>query len=182
MQKHRFPVKLHPNIYYGVSVMESMTENSVEQQTEQQKEFEWDKDFFEKKLNLFSNCQFGFIGAALMLMMMDLSKPYLLAPLAVGLFMTSWLKHHYGKVAKPLKKASIQLAPKSLLISKPADDSEQRITFREIEELDLRKDNFIPVLFIYLKDGSQVELEGFQNADELYKQLSSALQNPTSSD
>ena len=159
--------------------MQAIKENSVEQ-TEQQKVFEWDKVFFEKKLNLFSNCQFGFIGAALMLMMMDLSKPYLLAPLAVGLFMTSWLKHHYGKVATPLKKSTVQLAPKSLLISKPADEAEQRITFREIDELDLRKENFIPVLFIYLKDGSQVELAGYQHAEELYKQLTFAVQNPPS--
>ncbi|MFT6351968.1 MAG: hypothetical protein ACJARJ_001437, partial [Neptuniibacter pectenicola] len=38
-----------------------------------QSDYTWDKAFFEKKLTLFSNLQMGFIGAALMLMMMDLS-------------------------------------------------------------------------------------------------------------
>jgi len=33
--------------------------------------YHWDKDFFEKKLSLLTNCQLGFVGAALMLMMMN---------------------------------------------------------------------------------------------------------------
>lgn len=144
----------------------------------EQKLYNWDKAFFEKRLNLFSNAQFSCIGAALMLMMMDLTKPYLLAPLIVGLIMASWLKHHYSKVSDNFLNSSVSFSPKSLLISQPKLESETRITFRQIKEVSLKQDNFIPVLVIEIDESAEeedIELVGFEKPELFLTQLETAI-------
>ncbi len=138
--------------------------------------FVWDKTFFEKKITLFTNLQMGFVGAALMLMMMDLSKLYLLAPLVVGLILASWYKHHIDSIKNEVKDASIQFAPKSILVTLPEQEIEKRITFREIEEIESHKENFITIVTIYLRNGEdKLELKAFAQPEQLTQKLNSAI-------
>jgi len=93
--------------------------------------FNLDKALIEKKTSLFTNLQMGFVGAALMLMMMDLSKLYLLAPLGAGLILVSWYKSQFTTLYDECKNLSVEMAPKSLLVTNPVCDLEKRVTFRE---------------------------------------------------
>lgn len=128
-------------------------------------EFRLDKALIEKKTTLFTNLQMGFVGAALMLMMMDLSKIYLLAPLGAGLILVSWYKSQLTKVYEEYKHLSVTMAPKSLLVKIPQSDLEQRVTFRQIKEVNQHQEHFLPVVTIYLKDDSKkLELPAVENA------------------
>jgi hypothetical protein len=130
-------------------------------------EFRLDKALIEKKISMFTNLQMGFVGAALMLMMMDLSKIYLLAPLGAGLILVSWYKSQFTSVYEEFKHLSVTIAPKSLLVKKPESDLEKRITFRELKEITQHKQNFLPVVTLYLKDDSEkVELHALENPSE----------------
>lgn len=134
--------------------------------------FIWDKDFFEKKTTLFTNLQLGFVGAALMLLMMDLSKIYLLAPLAVGLILVSWYKSNLETVKEEFKNTTVEFAPKSLLIKKPAVDFEERVIFHQLEEVTEHKENFVSVITLYLNnDADKIELKAIKNSDDLMQQL-----------
>lgn len=138
--------------------------------------FTFDETFIEKRTRLLTNCQLGFIGAALMLMMMDLSKLYLLAPLVVGLILSSWYKHNLDEVKTHFSGSSLEFAPKSILIKLPAQSSETRITFREIEEITLHQENFTPTISIYSKESdveetNKVVLKALKNPQALLKAL-----------
>ncbi|MCP4596754.1 hypothetical protein [Neptuniibacter sp.] len=140
--------------------------------------FIWDKEFFEKKTTLFTNLQMGFVGAALILMMMDLSKLYLLSPLAVGLILASWYKSNLETVKDEFKNTTVEFAPKSLLIKKPAVDFEQRVIFHQLEEVTEHKENFVSVITLYLNnDADKIELKAIKNSDELIQQLTQAVEN-----
>lgn len=137
--------------------------------------FAWDNAFFEKKLSLLTNLQLGFVGAALMLMMMDLSKLFLLAPLVVGLILASWYKHHLESVKSEIEGLSVELAPKSLLITLPANQEEIRVLFREIESVSLHKENLVSIVSLYLKDDkSKVLIRGLTKPDEFLTELEQA--------
>jgi hypothetical protein len=141
-----------------------------------QSDYIWDKAFFEKKLTLFSNLQMGFIGAALMLMMMDLSKVYLLAPLVVGLILTSWYKHNLDSIKDEIKGCSLTFAPKSILVSFPELNKTTRITFRDIDEVEAHNENFVQVINLYLKNGEEkVQLKAMANGEQLIQQLKTAI-------
>ena len=141
-------------------------------------EFRLDKALIEKKTSLFTNLQMGFVGAALMLMMMDLSKIYLLAPLGAGLILVSWYKSQFTNVYEEFKHLSVTMAPKSLLVKKPASDLEKRITFRELKEITQHKQNFVPVVTLYLEDNSEkVELHALENAAEFADLLTESCKN-----
>ena len=134
--------------------------------------FIWDKDFFEKKTTLFTNLQLGFVGAALMLLMMDLSKLYLLAPLAVVVILASWYKSNLERVKDEFKNTTVEFAPKSLLIKKPAADFEERVIFHQLEEFTEHKENFVSVITLYLNnDADKIELKAIKNSDDLMQQL-----------
>lgn len=140
--------------------------------------FTCDKEFFEKKISLLTNLQLGFVGTALMLMMMDLSKIYLLVPLIIGLILSSWYKSNFEKIQSEVKDAYVEFAPKSLLFVQPATESEQRVTFRELEEIDCHKENFINVITLYLKDGKEkLQFKGFKESDQLLQTLSTHIQS-----
>lgn len=140
--------------------------------------FNWDKDYFEKKTTLFTNLQLGFVGAALMLMMMDLSKFYLLAPLAIGLILASWYKSNLETVKEEFKNTTVEFAPKSLLIKKPAVDFEQRVIFHQLEEVTEHKENFISVVTLYLNnDAGKIELKALKNPVGLIQELNNVITN-----
>ncbi|MGH1430995.1 MAG: hypothetical protein ACRBB4_07750 [Neptuniibacter sp.] len=135
-------------------------------------EFRLDKALIEKKTTLFTNLQMGFVGAALMLMMMDLSKIYLLAPLGAGLILVSWYKSHLSKVYEENKHLSVTMSPKSLLVKIPQKELEQRITFRQIKEINQHQENFMPVVTIYLQhDSEKLELYAVENAADFAELL-----------
>jgi len=135
-------------------------------------EFRLDKALIEKRTTLFTNLQMGFVGAALMLMMMDLSKIYLLAPLGAGLILVSWYKSHLTKVYEENKHLSVTMSPKSLLVKIPQKELEQRITFRQIKEINQHQENFLPVVTIYLQDDSEkLELYAVENAADFAELL-----------
>ena len=141
-------------------------------------EFRLDKALIEKKTSLFTNLQMGFVGAALMLMMMDLSKIYLLAPLGAGLILVSWYKSQFTSVYEEFKHLSVTMAPKSLLVKNPESDLEKRITFRELKEVTQHKQNFLPVVTLYLEDDSEkVELHALDNATEFADLLTESCKN-----
>ena len=141
-------------------------------------EFNLDKALIERKATLFTNCQMGFVGVALMLMMMDLSKIYLLAPLGAGLILVSWYKSQMTSTFEEFKYSSVSMAPKSLLFKKPSSDLEQRITFRELEEVTLHQQHFLPVVTLYLKgDSEKVELYALENAAEFVDELNGIILN-----
>lgn len=138
--------------------------------------FAWDKAFFEKRLHLLTNLQMGFVGAALMLMMMNLSKIYLLLPLGIGLVLASWYKHHMDSVQDEINGLEVSFSPKSLLIKNSVNSSEQRIQFREIDEIIQYKEHFVPVVAIYLLgENDKVELRGLENSHAFVNQLETAL-------
>lgn len=138
--------------------------------------YSWDKEFFEKKITLFTNIQMGAVGAALMLMMMDLSKLYLLVPLVAGLILSSWYKHHISKTSDEVKGTRVTFSPKSILITMPNQELESRITFREIDEIAVHRENFIEIITLYLKDDDEkVELKAVKNSAQLVLALNSAL-------
>lgn len=141
-------------------------------------EFRLDKALIEKKTSLFTNLQMGFVGTALMLMMMDLSKIYLLAPLGAGLILVSWYKSQFTNVYEEFKHLSVTMAPKSLLVKKPESDLEKRITFRELKEITQHKQNFLPVVTLYLEDDSEkVELHALENSAEFADLLTESCKN-----
>ena len=133
--------------------------------------FTFDSAFIDKRARLLSNCQLGFIGAALMLMMMDLSKFYILAPLGAGLILSSWYKHNLEEVKARFAGNSVEFAPKSILIKQPAQALETRISFREIEEITLHQENFIPTISIYLKDSDKIVLKALKAPAQLQQSL-----------
>jgi len=136
----------------------------------------WDKAFFEKKVSLLTNCQLGFVGAALMLMMMDLSRIYLLAPLVVGLILASWYKQNIEKVKSQVEHMSVEIAPKSILLKQPNQSLEQRITFREIEEITEHKENLIVVTTLYLKgEQDKVEIKALKDAEIFSRDLNAKM-------
>ncbi|WP_067867650.1 hypothetical protein [Neptuniibacter marinus] len=142
----------------------------------EQSDYTWDKAFFEKRSTLFSNFQMGFIGAALMLMMMDLSKIYLLAPLVVGLILSSWYKHNLDNIKDEMKGCTLTFSPKSIFISFPQLETESRITFREIDEVEAHKENFVHIISLYLKqDDKKVQLKGMKDTEQLIQQLKTAI-------
>ncbi|MGH1462172.1 MAG: hypothetical protein ACRBB6_09055 [Neptuniibacter sp.] len=137
-----------------------------------------DKSLLEKKTTLFTNMQMFFVGTALMLMMMDLSKIYLLAPLGAGLILVSWYKSQFNNIHEEFKDTSVEMAPKSLLIKKPAMDFEQRVTFREIEEITQHRQNFIPMVTLYLRDNlGKIELPALEKVNEFIYELNNAVQD-----
>lgn len=134
--------------------------------------YQWDKAFVEKKVTLYTNLQMGLVGAALMLMMMDLSKLYFLAPLVGGLILVSWYKSHLNKLHDEFKNYSVEIAPKSLLVRIPEKNAERRVLFREIEDMDLHSENLVPIVTLYLEeDKEKVVLPAMKEADEFLKQL-----------
>ncbi len=137
-----------------------------------------DKSLLEKKTTLFTNMQMFFVGTSLMLMMMDLSKIYLLAPLGAGLILVSWYKSQFNNIHEEFKDTSVEMAPKSLLIKKPAMDFEQRVTFREIEEITQHRQNFIPMVTLYLRDNlGKIELPALEKVNEFIYELNNAVQD-----
>lgn len=141
-------------------------------------EFRLDKAQIEKKTSLLTNLQMGFVGAALMLMMMDLSKIYLLAPLGAGLILVSWYKSQLTSIYDECKHLSVTMAPKSFLVKNPDSELEKRITFRELKEVTQHKQNFLPVVTLYLKDESEkIELYALENASEFADQLTDSCQS-----
>ncbi|WP_415896354.1 hypothetical protein ACMXYX_09605 [Neptuniibacter sp. QD72_48] len=134
--------------------------------------YHWDKEFFEKKISLLTNCQLGFVGAALMLMMMNLSKIYLLAPLGVGLILASWYKHHLEQTKDQMKNMSVEIAPKSILLKLPSEETETRVTFREIEEINQHKENMVQIITLYLKENEdKLEIKALKDSDKFVSTL-----------
>lgn len=147
------------------------------------KEFQLDKVLFEKRATLYTNTQMGLVGAALMLMMMDLSKAYLLAPLIAIFILASWYKNHLNGLHDEFKNYHVEIAPKSVLLVKPQDQvqPEKRILFREIEEVTQHQENFIPVFTLYLKgNADKVSLPALQHGEEFVDMLNTLLQEPSS--
>lgn len=143
-------------------------------------EFRWDKAFVEKKVTLYTNLQMGLVGAALMLMMMDLSKIYFLAPLVAALILVSWYKNHLNGLNTDYKNYRVEIAPKSLLVTNPAQESERRITFREIDEITQHQENLVPIVTIYLKDDAgKVILPALEGDKAFVQHLSALLQGAT---
>tara|TARA_Y100000782_G_scaffold115503_2_gene159253 strand:+ start:11902 stop:12393 length:492 start_codon:yes stop_codon:yes gene_type:complete len=149
--------------------------------TEPEKQsYSWDKEFFEKKITFFTNLQLGSVGAALMLMMMNLSKLYLLAPLVIVLILASWYKHHITKVSDEVKNSSVTFSPKSVLVTIPNQEIESRVTFRQIDEIGIHKENFIETVTLYLKeDEDKIELKAIKNAKQFVSELNQAAFNTT---
>lgn len=138
--------------------------------------FDWNEAFFEKRINLLTNCQMGFVGAALMLMMMNLSKIYLLLPLGIGLVLVSWYKSHLDKSREEVKHSSVSFSPKSILFKCPALDQERRVEFRQIEEVTLHKEHMMEIITIYLKgDKEKLEIKGLSQSAEFIDSLNTAI-------
>ena len=105
-------------------------------------------------------------------MMMNLSKLYLLAPLVIVLILASWYKHHITKVSDEVKNSSVTFSPKSVLVTIPNQEIESRVTFRQIDDIGIHKENFIEIVTLYLKeDEDKIELKAIKNAKKLVSEL-----------
>ncbi len=134
--------------------------------------FTWDKEFLSKRLNLLTNFQLGFVGAALMLMMMNLSKIYLLLPLGIGLIFTTGYKSYLNAVTDEVTGLEVSFSPKSILIKIPAKNLEQRIQFREINGVTQSKKYSVPVVTLYLNGKKdKIELRGLADSNSFIEQL-----------
>lgn len=118
----------------------------------------------------------GFVGAALMLMMMNLSKLYLLVPLGIGLVLVSWYKSNLDKTREEVKNSSVSFSPKSILVKRPEQALEQRIEFRKIDEITQHKEHMIETITIYLKDGEEkIVIKGLSRSSEFTVKLNEAI-------
>ncbi|WP_286238263.1 hypothetical protein [Neptuniibacter halophilus] len=143
--------------------------------------FHWDQAFFERKLGLLTNLQLGFVGAALMLLMMDLSRWYFLLPLAGGLMWISWQKQRLDRIRREVSGLQISLAPKSLLLKRTLNNQEQRITFREISHLETDKREGLDTFALVMRDDKgPVLIRGMQQQDQLLRQLQQAIEDRNS--
>lgn len=141
--------------------------------------FTWDNDYFEQRHSLNNKIQLGLIGLAVGLMLMDLTKIYTLAPLAIILFWVSFQQRTVDQLRDEFEDASITLSPRSLLLKKPMHESEERIHFRDIETLTKQKKGKRLTITMTLKDEQELQLTGFIDADECYQRLQEGLTNTT---
>ncbi len=136
--------------------------------------FALDEAYLEKKIKLFTNIQLGCIGAALMLMMMNLSTVVMLAIFGALLILASWYKHHISTVLEDAAELRVSFSPKSILITSKQAEQEQRITFRSIQDQSLHKENLIPVVTLYLDEGEPVKLNGLAEPEAFLNALQTA--------
>ncbi|MBY4676299.1 hypothetical protein [Marinobacterium arenosum] len=135
-------------------------------------EFHWDSEHCAQKNALCNKLFFGLLGLALMVMMMDLGSPYLLGPALVAIFALRRAQYTYDRMELEFSDASIKLAPRSLLIRRPASANEQRINYREINQIESFKRWGISGVSLTLASGEQLQLPGFGQA--CYESLSKA--------
>ena len=140
--------------------------------------FTWDNDYFEQRHSLNNKIQLGLIGLAVGLMLMDLTKIYTLLPLAAILFWVSFQQRNLDSLREEFEDASIALSPRSMLLSKPMEESEERIQFRDIDALEKKEKGKHTTIILTLKDERELQLAGFIDANECYQLLQEGL-NPS---
>lgn len=139
--------------------------------------FTWDNDYFEARHGRNQKIQLGLIGLAVGLMLMDLTRWYTLAPLLIILFWASNDQRIVDKLRGEFEDASITLSPRSLLLSKPMEESEERIQFRDIEVLEQKTKGKHTTIQLQLKDDRSLDLPGFINGDACLRLLKEGINN-----
>lgn len=139
--------------------------------------FTWDNDYFEARHGRNQKIQLGLIGLAVGLMLMDLTRWYTLTPLVLILFWASNDQRIVDKLRSEFEDASITLSPRSLLLSKPMAESEERIQYRDINSVEQKAKGKHTTLSLKLKEDRELELPGFINADECCRLLQEGIVN-----
>lgn len=143
--------------------------------------FTWDNDYFEARHGRNQKIQLGLIGLAVGLMLMDLTRWYTLAPLLIILFWVSNDQRIVDKLRSEFEDSSITLSPRSLLLNKPMEESEERIQFRDIETLEQKAKGKHSTMSLKLKEDRELELPGFINGDECFRLLKEGISNADAS-
>lgn len=139
--------------------------------SEKQSSFEWNAEYFEKHHSIASKLQLGMIGLAIGLLLMDLAKPYTLIPLGAVFLWATFRIRKLEELTEQFDEATIKLAPRSLLLSQPALEHEERIQFRDLKAVEKSgKDQNFTITLI-LNDERLIDLTGFINGEECYEQL-----------
>ncbi|WP_027856036.1 hypothetical protein [Marinobacterium jannaschii] len=133
--------------------------------------FEWNDQKVTQLQSLLGRIQLGLIGLAIGLLLLDLAKPWLLVPMALLFFLSSRELRKIDNLNEQWQQSSVTLAPRSLLIEKPAQDQQQRITFRNIESVASRSRLGIEILSLTTREEGNIELPGFKESESLRQLL-----------
>ncbi len=137
--------------------------------------FEWNNEQIGKLQTLLGRIQLGLIGLAIGLLLLDLTKPWLLIPMALVFFLSSRELRKIDRLTEQWQQASITIAPRSLLIEKPANDQQQRITFRNIVDIKAHSRLGIETLVLQTREDGEIELPSFKQSDALQQRLTAQL-------
>mgnify|MGYP000270928434 CR=1 FL=1 len=137
--------------------------------------FEWNTQYFEDRHGLNTKIQLGLIGLAIGLMLMNLSTLFILAPLAVALFWVSYQQVQIDKLRAQYEDASLTLAPRSLLLTTPVNEKEERIQYRDIKTVALEGKGKKASIVLTLEERALV-LTGFQNAESCVEQIKAGIE------
>lgn len=139
--------------------------------------FTWDNDYFEARHGRNQKIQLGLIGLAVGLMLMDLTRWYTLAPLLIILFWVSNDQRIVDKLRGEFEDASITLSPRSMLLNKPMQESEERIQFRDIESLEQKVKGKHTTISLKMTEDRELDLPGFIDGDECFRLLEEGIRN-----
>lgn len=123
--------------------------------------FHWNAEPVEALSSRCTHITLGLMGLALMLMMMNLSSAWALAPGVLVVLITRRAQLYYEQLQETFDDSSLELSPRTLAINKPACGDEKRIRYRDISQLASFKKWGINGLRIQMENGEAIELCGY---------------------
>jgi|GEM_PF-1592965 len=132
--------------------------------------FHWDSARFEKLQTWCARSQQGLIGLAIMLLMMDIASLFTLGPLFILFFVSYQAQRKLDEMLDQYENASIEVAPRSILLSQPSGKQETRYHLKELSDIRTEKKKLIESL-VFTHQQEQVRLPGFKQAAELAQLL-----------
>lgn len=97
--------------------------------------FKSNTDLIQRRSEFCGRIQLVMLGVALMLMMMDLSKPYFLAPCLLILALCYVAQKKADNLNEQFDEAKVTLSPKTLLIETELEPKQQRIHYTDIKSV-----------------------------------------------
>lgn len=138
----------------------------------------WDNDFYEKREERYGRILMAVVGISIFSLLMGFAAAMILSPLLLPLGWAFYQQRATKQLLDQNYDASIQLSPKSLLLSQPALKKEQRLNHREIKNFSF--DAKARRITLNMKNESSLLLEGFQDYDKLYNYLKESIEATSS--
>lgn len=123
--------------------------------------FKSNTDLIQRRSELCGRIQLIMLGIALMLMMMDLSKPYFLAPCLLVLALCYFAQKKADSLNEQFEDAQITLSPKTLLVEMGQEPKQQRIHYTDIQNASEVSQWGLKGVEITLKTSTPIQLFGF---------------------